>query len=604
MNKFTTYFFIIFIALSFQVGAQDKHWVDGTHLFDAELQSLAESIKSNPMPSNLMLSMAMAPEIRKPKVVGDIETFWTKNIVENKFEKTAAILKAIGKHCYIYVEEGRELSDAAIEKVCQSFDNTVYPTNTSTFGHEWKPGIDGDDRITLLMFDIKDGFNGSGGFVGGYFYAADEYNQSDIPPEHNIKSNEREMIYLDMYPSDPEKESYMAVVSHEFQHMIHYNHDSREYTWLNESCSQIAPYLCGYGHANQIHSYVKSPDNSLSAWSPKNMLANYGQVYLWNYYIYNRFLNTDKKLTNDYYRKLVNSNTKGIRSYKNSLRRFKVPFHDIFDGFCVSNFINDETIGRVGEYAYDTSLRKLKLPVSETINTLPSSVTGEVHLWSADAIKVDLLTAKSSLKIEFNGEKRIFDDTQNNSFSLAIILSDTFKKVDSKISFLKGFKQTVSINPEKAYNLLTLVVISHGPDKVDDKVYQKSPSLKYQLRITDSGSSIAHAHASEDILSLVKTYAQIAGNLTKLDIDQLEIAYTELDDINFRISRQVKRELEDYNTSSVDALIEDLQNNNTSVKGAKPIVKNIIDVVTFHTNQTQSNNTLLNKIEILKTALK
>ena len=48
------------------------------------------------------------------------------------------------------------------------FNNRIYPTLTSIFGSEWKPGIDGDKKITILFQSLREG-------VGGYFREADEY---------------------------------------------------------------------------------------------------------------------------------------------------------------------------------------------------------------------------------------------------------------------------------------------------------------------------------------------------------------------------------------------------------------------------------------------
>ena len=154
----------------------EHEWLDATHLFEAEVREVTSGVERETIEQQAARYRTQLAD-RKPYEVGDVETFWTKNIVENKFEQTKAVVKAIGKHCYVFLEEGKSISAEAIEKVRQNFDEVIYPTNTATFGSEWKPGIDGDERITLLMFDIKDGYNGSGGFVGGYFYAVDSYLQ-------------------------------------------------------------------------------------------------------------------------------------------------------------------------------------------------------------------------------------------------------------------------------------------------------------------------------------------------------------------------------------------------------------------------------------------
>ncbi|HQB83738.1 MAG TPA: hypothetical protein PLR50_09595, partial [Candidatus Rifleibacterium sp.] len=399
---------------------------------EEEVRSVVETVSRDPEPMFLMRNRAAAPEIRSFNI-GDTQTFWTKNVVENKFEETRAVLKAIGKNCYVFLEEGKTLAPEAIEKVRKSFDEVIYPTNTANFGSEWKPGIDGDDRIYLLMFDIKDGYYGTGGFVGGYFYAIDAYQQEKLPA--HLKSNEREMLYLDINPSDPASDRFQNTIAHEFQHMIHFNQDSSEYTWVNEACSQIAPYLCGFGHANQVVSFMRTPDNSLTAWSKQQMLANYGQVYLWNYYIMHHYLRENPEMRTQFFKNLVASKKQGVAGYIEALGAVSRGFTQTFDRFAIANFVNDTRVAK-GEFGYDKTLGKLKLPVSDTIAVLPGEVAGEVFLWSADAVKIDLANARSSLKVNFQGFRGKMGEDQYNSFTVALVMQDSSGTKPSQISYV------------------------------------------------------------------------------------------------------------------------------------------------------------------------
>ena len=166
MKNIATSIAAFFMLVSVSASAQND-WVDATHLFEEEVRSVVETVSRDPEPMFMMRNRAAAPEIRSFNI-GDTQTFWTKNIVENKFEETRAVLKAIGKNCYVFLEEGKTLAPEAIEKVRKSFDEVIYPTNTVNFGSEWKPGIDGDPRITLLLL---------GGMQGcdGFFYLSDQF---------------------------------------------------------------------------------------------------------------------------------------------------------------------------------------------------------------------------------------------------------------------------------------------------------------------------------------------------------------------------------------------------------------------------------------------
>jgi len=66
----------------------------------------------------------------------------------------------------------------ALNTLNYGFSSTIYPDLTSNFGSEWKPGIDKDERITVLFHPMKEE-------ARGYFNSGDEY-----PKLQNPTSNE------------------------------------------------------------------------------------------------------------------------------------------------------------------------------------------------------------------------------------------------------------------------------------------------------------------------------------------------------------------------------------------------------------------------------
>src|SRR3989338_1674472 len=107
---------------------------------------------------------------------------------------------------------------------------TITPEEQNTiklalFGLEPKPGIDRDEKITVLIHQMPES-------SGGYFSSGDVYSRLQYPI-----SNEREMVYLNsQHIASFRAKSFLA---HEFVHLITVNQKDlarrvEEEVWLNE----------------------------------------------------------------------------------------------------------------------------------------------------------------------------------------------------------------------------------------------------------------------------------------------------------------------------------------------------------------------------------
>ncbi|MCK4859975.1 MAG: hypothetical protein KAS87_05395, partial [Candidatus Omnitrophica bacterium] len=141
-----------------------------------------------------------------------------KNYDLTEQQEITASLQRIGFDAYFYIENqwwaglDREEQDEvkeSLKDLDNEFHNNIYPTLRKTFGSEWKPGIDRDDRVFILFHPMAD--NG-----GGYFRENDQYLKIQVPD-----SNEREMLYLntDFINFSIEK----SFLAHEFTHLITFN---------------------------------------------------------------------------------------------------------------------------------------------------------------------------------------------------------------------------------------------------------------------------------------------------------------------------------------------------------------------------------------------
>ncbi|MCH8741611.1 hypothetical protein IH779_01805 [Patescibacteria group bacterium] len=283
-------------------------------------------------------------------------------------EKTTAVLQRISNRLYFYIdnafwaglsfEEKNKLNNSFII-LADEFERKIYPTLTSTFGFEWKPGIDNDERITVLIHPMKKN-------RGGYFRTADEYSKLVLPT-----SNEREMVYLNQDSiTSPRAKSFLA---HEFMHLITFNQKERilgieEDVWLNETRAEYITTLLGYDSDYQgsnlelrVQNFLENPSNSLIDWD--NSSADYAVANLFAQYLVDHY--GVKVLTDS-----LRSSKKGIDSIDEALsgNGFQENFSQVFTDWTIAVLVNDCALGP--KYCYKNSNLK-NLKVVPATNFLP-----------------------------------------------------------------------------------------------------------------------------------------------------------------------------------------------------------------------------------------
>jgi peptidoglycan hydrolase-like protein with peptidoglycan-binding domain len=341
----------------------------------------------------------------KAAQLGDILNFYTEGFydISGRTELSAELVK-ISPKIYFFVDKNWWDSQGSLrhseiinslESLSIEFENKIYPNLTSAFGSEWKPGIDGDEKITVLIHQMKDG-------VGGYFRTADEYLKIQYP-----ESNEREMVYLTTAGVDsPEMKSFLA---HEFLHLITFNQKERKYgiseeTWLNEARAEYAPTFLGYDNIysgsnleRRVKIFLEQPSDAITEW--QNRKSDYGALNIFIQYLVDHYgvgILTDS----------LKSEKIGIASINEALLKngFKEDFSQIFTDWTIAVFVNDCNLGT--KYCYlNKNLEKLR--VNPTINFLPLegksvlSITNVTKNWSGNWQK--FIGGQGALKLEFKG---------------------------------------------------------------------------------------------------------------------------------------------------------------------------------------------------------
>jgi len=206
-----------------------------------------------------------------------------------------ALFVGASQHLEVYQEiySKNKVSAATIENLILKFENSIIPIEHRIFG---KPlDVDGNGKLTILLLDIQDGYSGSE-FISGYFDPWNQFADSLVYDKTSSKSrsNEKEMLYLDTYPSNLESNSFLATAAHEYQHLLHFSHDllnktgTLEEKWVNEGLSEVASDLAGFGPQSlRLVGFSGTSDNSLVDWS--DQLADYSNVYSYFRYLADAF---------------------------------------------------------------------------------------------------------------------------------------------------------------------------------------------------------------------------------------------------------------------------------------------------------------------------
>ena len=320
-----------------------------------------------------------------PPIVGDTKSF--RVLDDGGWITVLAELRNITTEAYVYVQIADRNADrvffdgatgyitqADVDSVATEF-TSIYTTNRSTFGNEIATGIDGDAHVTILLLDIDSDYadyvdHGDEwwleSWTAGYFYSIDMY-----PKGTYAGSNESKVIYIDTYPTiehgsydfgppgvmdavpttthdndvggillNEGAEASYATIAHEFEHMIHYNHDPNEETWVDEGCAGFAQFINGYGHPAAVASFVSNPTDSLISWG--RSIVDYGNTYLFMLYLYEQKGGT---VMSD----VVSEAANGTQGVENSLGG-TITYVQLFKDWTVANYFDDA--GMAAEYGY------------------------------------------------------------------------------------------------------------------------------------------------------------------------------------------------------------------------------------------------------------
>jgi hypothetical protein len=311
--------------------------------------------------------------------LGEIKNFYIDSSYDfYRREELSAVLVLISDKLYFYLDnswwhglpfEEKNKIKSELISLAEEFERKIYPNLTSNFGSEPKPGIDGKERIFVLVHPmIKE--------AGGYSRSGDLYSRFIYP-----LSNEKEIIYLNGNHLD--KPLAKVVLAHEFMHLITLNQKElvrgvKEETWLNEAFSEYSATFLGYD-ANfsgsnlerRLKDFLKNPNDSLTEWLNKE--ADYGAVNLFVQYLVDQY---GLKILQD----SLTSSKAGILAINEALAKngFREDFSQVFTDWTIALLINDCSLGI--RYCYkNPNLKNLKIIPQTYFLPVKSSTTMVVN---------------------------------------------------------------------------------------------------------------------------------------------------------------------------------------------------------------------------------
>ncbi len=474
-------------------------------------------------------------------------------------EQILANLQRIGQKAYFYLDEQwwqdlsyqqKEEVKKAIENLDREFSQKIYPELTLVFGSEWKPGIDGDDLITVLIHPMK-------GEAGGYFNNGNEY-----PKLENPRSNEREMVYLNSdYLAGSLEKSFLA---HEFVHLITFNQKEKKYgvqeeIWLNEARAEYAPTLLGYDSdyegsnlQRRVRIFLENPSDSLTEWQGKK--DDYGVLNIFTQYLVEQY---GKEILGDSLR----SPKTGIASLNEALKRrgYSQDFSRIFTDWTIAVLVNDCSLGE--KYCYK-NYNLNKIQVVPLLNFLP--LQGKSTLGVSQAAKnwagiwLKFIGGQGELKIEFIGDP-------NNLFRIPYLVKSDDGKYSLNFFQLSNLQRGEILIPGFGKEVNSIIIIPSIQTKTSGFL-KEEPLFSFFW----SASIISRAEEKEEFPQyLERPVSEMSASEILAKISEIEIL---LNQLRSKLG-QINNPIETYCKQFGENLFYGLKNDNR-VKCLQEFLKN------------------------------
>ncbi|PLT35795.1 Ig-like domain-containing protein [Bacillus sp. V5-8f] len=366
--------------------------------------------------------------------VGSTKLFWVTDFRTERDYSLTAELNYSGSKTNVWVHN-KQITKEQAEQLGQEFDTKIHEMVTENFGVE--SDVDSNGKVDILCYDIQDGFNGTGGFYAGYFYARDLFDVSN--------SNQSEVFYIDTYPlmglnayKDVTK-AYTTLV-HEFQHMVNFNRnvliensgESMD-VWLDEALSMAAEQMyTGEALADRIDYYNQSESNknghSILYWDyDGDILSNYALSYL-----FGQYLNVQIGQGNSIFKEIIENQDNDYRAVEQVVKKYIDPsmdFGQFMTSFRGALLLKEDKglFGFKGNPAFDEIKPRIYNGASNPLLFGGGSIVKQVG-----SVPSDPVDKGSNISYTF------FSSNASRPVTSPVPMSLSVNKVSDKDTFLKG----------------------------------------------------------------------------------------------------------------------------------------------------------------------
>ncbi len=365
MHRNLLFFLLYAIANLTHAALDDEHSATGSH-WSCGTPSLWREEPSRPSvgaaPQLPNIPAAPAPEVH----VGKIERFFT-HIPEQLVKGTCI---AIGENIYLYIENSvrHMMSIAEAREIVAEFDTRIYPQVHRWIGFEWRPGLDLDTRITLLMHDV--GANNSGRDFGGYFSSVDQDPTA-------LNSNRREMVYMDIFQfRERSRFTFYNSLAHELAHLVNWyqNGGTSDERWIEEGIASFVEWAIYRNvHGIFVDGYFEDPAISLT--SGNTFDTYYGASFMLLLYMFEH--HGGEKFIREFARQDL-LGIQGIDATLASLGRSE-RFNDVFQNWALANYVNNPSRGK--SLGYRNLQNRRVVASAHQVSSYPTIRSTEVENW-------------------------------------------------------------------------------------------------------------------------------------------------------------------------------------------------------------------------------